>query len=60
MRSAGKAFSLMLIDMHMPGENGLQLASAVRRDERSAAPIVILTSSDHAEERLMGARLVDL
>jgi len=60
MRSAGKAFSLMLIDMHMPGENGLQLAAAVRKDERSAAPIVILTSSDHAEERLMGARLVDV
>jgi signal transduction histidine kinase/DNA-binding response OmpR family regulator len=60
MRSAGKAFSLVLIDMHMPGENGLELAAAVRRDERSAAPIIILTSSDHAEERLMGARLVDV
>ena len=60
VRTASAAFSLLLIDMHMPGENGLQLAASLRQDQRCAAPIVILTSSDHAEERLMGARLQDV
>jgi CheY-like chemotaxis protein len=50
--SAAHAFSLALVDMHMPGGDGITVVQALRREPRcAAAAMVILTSSDHAEAR---------
>jgi two-component system sensor histidine kinase/response regulator len=39
-------FALVILDMHMPGMNGLQLASAIRRTPDLAdTPLMILTST---------------
>lgn len=42
---AGAPFALLLFDTHLPGLPGLQLASAVRSDERLQAMRVIVLSS---------------
>ena len=50
--SAAHAFSLALVDMHMPGGDGITVVQALRHEPRcAAAAMVILTSSDHAEAR---------
>ena len=42
---AGQRFDLAVLDMHMPGTNGEQLALALRgRPEVAGAPLVLLTS----------------
>ena len=51
MRAAaarGDAYQLVVLDMEMPGMNGLQLASAIKGDPSiAAARLVLLTSSAH-------------
>jgi signal transduction histidine kinase/DNA-binding response OmpR family regulator len=48
--SAAHAFSLALVDMHMPGGDGITVVQALRHEPRcSAAAMVILTSSDQAD-----------
>ncbi|MCB4359325.1 response regulator [Quatrionicoccus australiensis] len=43
---AGEPFSVVLLDLHMPGLPGLHVASAIRSDERlKATRIVVLSSS---------------
>jgi CheY-like chemotaxis protein/HPt (histidine-containing phosphotransfer) domain-containing protein len=43
---AGSSFALSILDMHMPGMDGLQLANAIqRRPELAATPLVMLTST---------------
>ena len=45
----GKPFDLAVLDMQMPGMDGLELARAVRsRPEIAATPLVLLTSVDGA------------
>ncbi len=47
----GKAFDLAILDMHMPGMNGLELARAIKREPAlAAARLVMLTSVDHRDE----------
>lgn len=46
------AFDLLVLDVMMPGENGLDLARAVRA--RSAVPILMLTARSDAEDRITG------
>jgi signal transduction histidine kinase/CheY-like chemotaxis protein len=49
---ADGAFSLALVDMHMPAFDGVEVVTALRRQPRcSTAAMVVLTSSDHAEAR---------
>jgi two-component system, sensor histidine kinase and response regulator len=43
---AGSFFALTILDMHMPGMDGLQLASAIRqRPDLAATPLMMLTST---------------
>ncbi|GAW49164.1 MULTISPECIES: hybrid sensor histidine kinase/response regulator [unclassified Nocardioides] len=48
----GQPYGLVLLDMHMPGMNGLELAAEVRADAVLATtPLVMLTSSSEGSER---------
>lgn len=49
---AGYPYELVLLDMHMPGTNGLELAAQVRADaDLAATPLAMLTSNSDTAER---------
>jgi two-component system phosphate regulon response regulator OmpR len=47
-------FDLLIVDVMMPGENGLDLTSSIR--SRSRLPILLLTARDLPEDRIEGLR----
>src|ERR1700722_11902560 len=47
------AFDLLVLDIMMPGQNGLDFAKALRA-EGCAMPILMLTARSEAEERIQG------
>lgn len=49
------AFDLVLLDLRLPGEDGLQLAKRLR--ERTPVPIVLLTGKTEEADRVMGLEL---
>lgn len=51
-RLEGLAFDLIVLDVMMPGENGFEFASAVRRT--SNVPILMLTARGDASDRIDG------
>ena len=52
---AEEAVDLVLLDLRLPGEDGLQLARELR--ERATLPIVLLTGRDEEADRVMGLEL---
>src|SRR5207302_11187974 len=48
----GLSFDLLILDVMMPGENGFDLARAIR--DGSHVPILMLTARDEAENRIKG------
>ncbi|KQP49250.1 response regulator [Pseudorhodoferax sp. Leaf274] len=50
-----EAIDLVLLDLKMPGEDGMQLARALR--ERAGIPIVLLTGKAEEADRVMGLEL---
>lgn len=48
----GVAFDLMIVDVMMPGETGLELTESIRA--RSQLPILMLTARGQPEERIVG------
>jgi DNA-binding response OmpR family regulator len=50
-----EAIDLVLLDVRMPGENGMLLAQALR--ERASVPIVLLTGNIDEADRVMGLEL---
>ncbi len=48
----GLAFDLLVLDIMMPGENGLQLTAGLRQD--SDVPILLLTARTEIEDRIAG------
>jgi two-component system, OmpR family, phosphate regulon response regulator OmpR len=51
----GLSFDLLILDIMMPGENGFDLARAIRAT--SAVPILMLTARDEKESRIMGLEI---
>ncbi len=49
---AGFDFDLLVLDVMMPGEDGLELTRAIRRDSR--VPILLLTAMGEPEDRING------
>ncbi|MBL8658971.1 MAG: response regulator transcription factor [Rhodospirillales bacterium] len=49
---ASAAFDLIILDLMMPGESGLDFAAGLRRT--SAVPILMLTAMGEAEDRIAG------
>jgi len=52
---SGLAFDLLILDVMMPGENGFDLAKAIRGT--SDVPILMLTARDAAESRIKGLEM---
>jgi two-component system OmpR family response regulator len=50
-----EAIDLVLLDLRLPGEDGMQLARTLR--ERAAVPIVFLTGRNEEADRVMGLEL---
>jgi len=50
-----EAIDLVLLDLKLPGEDGMQLARTLR--ERATVPIVLLTGCDEEADRVMGLEL---
>jgi two-component system, OmpR family, phosphate regulon response regulator OmpR len=48
-------FDLLILDVMMPGENGFDLAGAIRRE--SSVPILMLTARDEKESRIKGLEI---
>ena len=47
--ATGKRFSAVITDVHLPGEDGLSLAEAIRRmDGTGRGPVIVVTSSKDA------------
>jgi two-component system phosphate regulon response regulator OmpR len=51
----GLNFDLLILDVMMPGENGFDLAGAIRAG--SAVPILMLTARDEKESRIRGLEI---
>jgi two-component system, OmpR family, phosphate regulon response regulator OmpR len=51
----GLKFDLLVLDVMMPGENGFDLARAIRAE--SSVPILMLTARDEAESRITGLEI---
>jgi len=50
-----EAVDLVLLDLRLPGEDGLQIARSLR--ERATLPIVLLTGQNEEADRVMGLEL---
>jgi two-component system phosphate regulon response regulator OmpR len=46
------AFDLLVLDIMMPGESGLELLQALRREQ--AVPVLLLTAMDDVDDRIQG------
>lgn len=51
-RLEGLSFDLLVLDVMMPGESGLELARSLRK--QSSVPILMLTARSEAEDRIAG------
>ena len=51
---ASFAFDLIVLDVMMPGESGIDLTRALRSDSRTGVPILLLTAMAEAEDRVNG------
>jgi two-component system phosphate regulon response regulator OmpR len=47
-------FDLMVLDVMMPGENGLELTQSLRQEQNHVVPILLLTARGAPEDRIAG------
>ena len=52
-RTSTEAFDLVLLDLGLPGRDGLEVMAAIRRKQISV-PIIVLTARDTVAERVVG------
>ncbi len=50
----GLAFDLLVLDVMMPGEDGMAFARAMRRDLGLATPVLMLTARSGTDDRIAG------
>ena len=48
-----QTFDLILLDLMLPGRNGLEILSEMRRESRNV-PVLILTAKDAVQDRVLG------
>jgi len=48
-----RAFDLIILDLMLPGRDGLEILSAIR-SRRDKTPVIILTAKDTVEDRVIG------
>ncbi|MFZ3233215.1 MAG: response regulator transcription factor [Patescibacteria group bacterium] len=56
-RIASESFSLVLLDLNLPGIDGLEVLSKIRKDLKLSVPIIVLTSSSTNEDVVRGLQL---
>jgi two-component system sensor histidine kinase/response regulator len=54
----GKPYRIILLDMRMPGMNGLEVAEKIRQDHLPTEPLILMLSSDDLKPQL--SRLTEL
>lgn len=54
LKLASLKFDLMVLDIMMPGESGLQLAARLKKDYAMPLPILLLTAMGEPEDRIGG------
>ena len=52
--AATERFDLIVLDLTLPGIDGLQLCRRLREDGKSVVPIIMLTARDTLDDRLQG------
>lgn len=52
--AATRSYDLIVLDIMLPGLDGLTLCRRLRESERSAVPIIMLTAREGLEHRLLG------
>lgn len=52
-----RSHDLVLLDLSMPGMDGFEVLEALRQNEETAPPVVILSSQDDAKARERAAKL---
>lgn len=53
----GLSFDLVILDVNMPGENGLSLARDLKAQSERSVPVVMLTARAEAEDRIAGLEI---
>ena len=51
LRQQREAFSLIILDIHMPKMNGFEFLYRLRRQERSLTPVLVLSAHPNSFER---------
>jgi DNA-binding response OmpR family regulator len=52
--AATHSYDAIVLDIGLPGVNGLEVCRALRRDARSSTPIIMLTARDQIDDKLSG------
>ncbi|HEY2941474.1 MAG TPA: response regulator, partial [Vicinamibacteria bacterium] len=58
LRRGGSAYTLVILDLQLPGMDGLTLCTEIRRDESTRhIPIVMLTARSEEADRVVGLEI---
>jgi DNA-binding response OmpR family regulator len=52
--AATQRYDAIVLDIGLPGVNGLEICRSLRRDARSSIPIIMLTARDQLDDKLSG------
>lgn len=54
MRAASEHYDVIVLDLELPGLDGIEVCRQLRRDKRLATPILMLTARDTVNDKLSG------